>query len=94
MEVTLSNDFEQYIAELIGTGKYESSSEVIESGLRLLMKQTETPEKIARLRALLLPAIEELRAGKGIPFTDELFEDIIREGKRRLAEDRQVAEGS
>ena len=49
--ITLGNHFEEFILKIINTGRFNSASEVIRAGLRLLEEQ-ETKEELLR-RALI-----------------------------------------
>ncbi len=67
--VTLGNHFEHFIDHQVKVGRYNSVSEVIRAGLRLL---EERENKIAVLRAALI-------AGEKSGFVDYSLIDIISE---------------
>jgi antitoxin ParD1/3/4 len=56
MNVNLGPVFDQFVTELVGTGLYQSQSEVVREGLRLLQER----EQMKQLR------IEELRREIGL----------------------------
>ncbi len=45
--ISLGNHFEEFITKIIGTGRFNSASEVIRAGLRLL-EEEENKEKLLR----------------------------------------------
>lgn len=45
MEITLTPDLEQFIQDAIATGRYQTASEVICAGLRLLMQDKSERDK-------------------------------------------------
>jgi antitoxin ParD1/3/4 len=65
--ITLGNHFEQFIDYQVKNGRYNSTSEVIIAGLRLL---EERENKVAALRSALI-------AGEKSGFADYSFQDII-----------------
>ena len=86
MNVNLSDDLAEFVAERTRDGGYTNQSEVVREGLRLLRAQ-------GRKRDALLTALEqghaENLAGKTRPLTDDALRDIARRG-RQLA-DRRAA---
>jgi antitoxin ParD1/3/4 len=83
MNVSLTPELEQFIENLVKKGSYASSSEVVRSGLRLLVKH-ETAH--VQLQALLQEAEEDFKAGRVQSFenTDEIYAEV----KRRVASRR------
>lgn len=80
---TLGAHFEAFVRSLVESGRYASASEVMRDGLRLVEEREQAREaKLAALRR----DIEEGLIG---PFEPLDFEEIKREGRRRLAEQRR-----
>jgi putative addiction module CopG family antidote len=53
MTINLSNEMDQFVKELVVTGKYPSEAEAVAEGLRLLMSREQLKEGIAKgVRAL------------------------------------------
>jgi antitoxin ParD1/3/4 len=67
--VTLGTHFDEFIAEQLENGRYDSASEVVRAGLRLL---EETEGKLKRLRRLM-------DAGEQSRIADYSYESIIAE---------------
>jgi antitoxin ParD1/3/4 len=87
MNVNLGPAFDQFVAELLGSGLYQSQSEVLREGLRLL-KEREDLRK-ARLEALrkeIAIGVEQADRGE---FVDG--ERVFQELRRRSGERRRKA---
>ena len=78
--VTLSPELAKFVDDLVQTGKFATREEVVNDAL---MRRK---EEIEWLRAELKPAIEALDRGEYVEFTAE---DIIREGRARLAQHKK-----
>ncbi|HEV2738384.1 MAG TPA: type II toxin-antitoxin system ParD family antitoxin [Candidatus Elarobacter sp.] len=85
MNVNLSDDLADFVAEQTREGGYTNQSEVVREGLRLLRARD-------RKRDALLTALEqghaENVAGKARPLTDDVLRDIAQHG-RKIAERRR-----
>ena len=72
MNVSLTRELEDFIEQEVRTGMYQSASEVIRAGLRLL-KEEKAPKprfmvsSMPELENSLLVGIRQLDQGKGIP---------------------------
>lgn len=72
MNVRLTQELEKFIEQEVKTGMYQSASEVIRAGLRLL-KDEKTPKprfmvsSMEELEEKLLVGIRQLDRGEGIP---------------------------
>lgn len=81
MNVSLTPELNQFIAEKVKGGFYSSASEVIREGLRLLKQYDEVQRmKLQQLRADIEKGIASLDSGKGKPLD---IEAIKAEGRRR-----------
>jgi antitoxin ParD1/3/4 len=70
MNVSLGEKWEQFVEGKVKSGNYQTASEVLRDGLRLLEKE-ELLKRIAvrslpELETMLLEAAESLDAGKGL----------------------------
>jgi antitoxin ParD1/3/4 len=81
MNVSLTPELDQFIAEKVKGGFYSSASEVIREGLRMLRQYDELQRmKLQQLRADIEKGIASLDSGKGKPLD---IEAIKAEGRRR-----------
>jgi antitoxin ParD1/3/4 len=70
MNVSLTPELEKFVEQEVGSGLYQTASEVVRAGLRLL-KQEEMLKQVsvrsrADLEAKLLQAAKSLDAGQGV----------------------------
>jgi antitoxin ParD1/3/4 len=70
MNVSLGDKWEQFVASKVKSGDYQTASEVLRDGLRLLEKEALLKQisvgSLPELEAKLLKAAESLDAGKGV----------------------------
>lgn len=88
MNVSLGPQWEQFVNEKVESGRYQTASEVLRDGLRLLEQREKTLRQISfstkeELEELLEVGIKELDAGKGIPG------DVALKQLRQRAADRR-----
>jgi antitoxin ParD1/3/4 len=82
MNVSLTNELEGFIDELVASGMYYSASEVVRSGLRLLKANEELKAtKLAELRRDVLLGYEQAKRGESKPLD---IKDISARGRKRL----------
>jgi antitoxin ParD1/3/4 len=77
MNVSLTPELEEYIAQLVEEGRYRSASEVVRMAVRTLQDQEE--ERRIRLQALtdaIDTGLGQLAAGDRVA-ADEVFERIL-----------------
>ena len=67
MTVTLSPKSEAIVRELVETGRYASTDDVIAQALQTLEEQ----DRLRELRAKLQSGIDQLDRGEGVTFTPE-----------------------
>jgi antitoxin ParD1/3/4 len=87
--VNLTDYHDEFVNELVTSGRFSGACEVMRAGLRLLEQQVrEEDEKLALLRSLATEAFHELDRGQGIAIDGEqqLAEFIGRIGRRAAAE--------
>jgi antitoxin ParD1/3/4 len=73
----LGNHLEEYVNELVTKGRYNSKSEVLREGVRLVQ---EREAKLAALDAAIARGIADADAGRVIPL-DEAFDRLRQELK-------------
>lgn len=90
MNVSLTPELEKLVNDKVKSGRYNSASEVIREGLRLLQDHDEL-KRIRRdeLRREIMLGVEQIRNGEGILLRTaedrhEFIEGIKREGRERL----------
>jgi antitoxin ParD1/3/4 len=87
MNVSLTVELEQLVNEKVKTGMYQTASEVVREGLRLLK---ERDDRLARLRTVIRAGFEAIDRGEYEDYdertTKSLAKDIKKRGRQRLTE--------
>lgn len=89
MNVSLTPELEEFVAIKVKTGLYNSASEVVREGLRLIHEQDQLRAiKLEELRKEIQVGIDQLDRGEGVEYQSatELVEDIKARGRKRLEE--------
>ena len=87
MNVNLGSTFDQFVADLLKTGHYQSQSEILREGLRLLKDREDLKQlRLAELRKEI--AIGIASAERGEIVDGEVAFDRIRQ---RIAERKRLA---
>ena len=87
MNVSLTPELEAMVAEKVKSGLYNSASEVVREGLRLVREQDQLREiRLNELRAEIQKGIDSLERGEGQRYESaaELAEKIKSRGRARL----------
>ncbi len=86
MNVSLTRELEHLVSSKVKTGLYQTASEVIREGLRLLKDRD---DRLTQLRAEIRAGFESIEHGEYEEYdgrtTQRLARDIKRRGRRRLA---------
>ncbi|HEY3898610.1 MAG TPA: type II toxin-antitoxin system ParD family antitoxin [Chthoniobacter sp.] len=88
MNVSLTPELEALVQSKVQSGRYQSASEVIREGLRLLEDQDRLREaQLAEVRRKIQTGIEQLDRGEGIPGNEVLAamkkkSDAVRKAQR------------
>ena len=83
MNIALTPEQEQLIAGKVASGHYQSPSQVIEEGLRLLEAQDQILDLgLDRLREQIAVGLEQLRTGQGIP-GEQVFREMHERSEHR-----------
>jgi antitoxin ParD1/3/4 len=86
MNVSLGQKWEQFVEGKVKSGDYQTASEVLRDGLRLLEKEELLKQisvgSLPELEAKLLKAAESLDAGKGVD-GEQVFARLRQRSKAR-----------
>jgi antitoxin ParD1/3/4 len=86
MNVSLTPRLEQFVEKKVRTGLYQTASEVVREGLRLLQERDQLEKaRLAELRSLVAVGIDQIEAGSTTPFDDAALKRIRRRGRSKLA---------
>jgi antitoxin ParD1/3/4 len=88
MNVSLTPELEKFVEKEVGTGFYQTASEVVRAGLRRLKEERDVrlmrvPATLAELESQLLQSVESLDAGKGVS-----GEEVFRRLRKRIKDAR------
>jgi antitoxin ParD1/3/4 len=90
MNVSLTPELERLVEEKVKTGRYQTASEVVREGLRLL---NERDKRFATLRSDLRAGFEAIDRGEfeehDARTTKQLAQEIKRCGRQRLGEEKR-----
>jgi antitoxin ParD1/3/4 len=79
MSIELSSELERQVTGMIGTGRYQSASDVLEDALGLLQeRELYTATHRDEIRSKIATGYESLRAGRGVD-GEAVFERIENE---------------
>jgi len=96
MNVSLTPELETLVNEKVKSGNYNSASEVVREALRLLKEQDEL-KRIRReeLRREVMKGVTDVREGRFRTYesADELAQEIVAEGKKKLAIEKSKKKG-
>ena len=81
MNVSLTPELEEIVAQRVNSGRYASASEVVREALRLL----EERDRLERLRQDVRLGLEQLDQGGGRLFDNQAVKRIKRQGRKRAA---------
>jgi antitoxin ParD1/3/4 len=86
LNVSLTPELEQFVQSRVASGRYQTASEVIREGLRLLEEREQAREAaIEELRARIRRGIEQADRGELLD-GDAVFEEIRQLSARRRTE--------
>jgi antitoxin ParD1/3/4 len=86
MNISLTAELERFVAERVHTGMYQTASEVVREGLRLLKENDELRRiRMEELRRQIAIGVEHADAGRVKPFDEAVVQRIKTRGRRRPA---------
>ena len=84
MNVSLTNEMEQWVQSKVETGLYSSASEVVREALRALhAKETRNSQKIMHLRDAIQEGLVSMQDSGGVEWSAELSEEVKSLGRKR-----------
>ena len=84
MNVSLTNEMEQWVQRKVETGLYSSASEVVREALRALYaKETRNSQKIMHLRDAIQEGLVSMQDLEGVDWSAELSEEVKILGRKR-----------
>ena len=84
MNVSLTPELDEFVNQKVSSGLYNSASEVVREGLRLLREQDELKRfRLEELKREIKKGIDSLDRGEGRPFDPE---SIKAKGRAKLAQ--------
>jgi antitoxin ParD1/3/4 len=82
MNISLTPELEQFVTQKVESGLYQTASEVIRDGLRLLRERDDLHrQKLEALREEIAVGIEQADQGRVAPFN--ALETLVRTRKKR-----------
>lgn len=85
MNISLTPQMEKWIQERVESGFYQSASEVVRDGLRLLREYEQLrAEALQDLRAELLMGLHDLEKGQARPFDESVVDQIKARGRQQI----------
>jgi len=85
MNVHLGSTLDHFVAELLESGLYQSQSEVVREGLRLLKEREDLRRlQLEELRREVRIGIEQADRGEVRPLDDTTFARIRERGQKKL----------
>lgn len=91
MNVSLTPELEKLVNDKVKSGRYNSASEVVREGLRLLQDQDELKRiRLDELRREIMLGVEQIRNGESFVLRTEqdhldFVQDIKKRGRARLS---------
>lgn len=96
MNVSLTPELETLVNDKVKSGNYNSASEVVREALRLLKEQDEL-KRIRReeMRREVMKGVTDVREGRFRTYesSNELAQEIIAAGKKKLASEKSKKKG-
>lgn len=84
MNVNLGDTLDQFIADLLESGLYQSQSEVVREGLRLLKEREDLRKvRLAQLRGEIDKGVQQLDGGDYQAHDEQSLKQVFQDGKIR-----------
>jgi antitoxin ParD1/3/4 len=77
MNISLTPELEEFVTKKVDSGLYQTASEVVREGLRLLRERDDVQRaKLEQLKKEFAVGLDEAKQGKTVPFTEETIEGV------------------
>jgi antitoxin ParD1/3/4 len=87
MNVSLTNEMEQWVQQKVGSGLYSSASEVVREAIRALhAKEMRNQSKFLGLRDAIQQGIHAMDKQGGVEWSETLSESVKKMGRKRRRE--------
>lgn len=93
MNITLPPELEKMVEEKVKSGCYDSPSQVVRDGLRLLKEQDQLKQlRLEELRREIQKGIDDMREGRYTTYNsaEELIADVIGEARAEFETKRKL----
>jgi antitoxin ParD1/3/4 len=85
MNVSLTSEIDSWVHRKVKSGFYNSASEVVREGLRLLKERDQQKEIMqAELKSKLRLGLRQLDSGLSEEFTDKTIDGVKSSGRKKL----------
>ena len=85
MNISLTPEMNEWVADKVKSGKYKSSSELIREGLRLLQeREDQRAAMVEDLRRELLIGIKQLDTGKAMDFDQGVVDKVKYDSRKKF----------
>ena len=86
MNVSLTPKLEQFVEKKLKAGSYQTASEVVREGLRLLLERdAREAAGLGELRSLIDVGMQQIEVGQTKPFNEAALKRIRQKGRQKLA---------
>jgi antitoxin ParD1/3/4 len=84
MNISLTPELERFVNQKVESGKYQTASEVVRDGLRLLLEREELHhKKLEDLRRDIAVGLDQADQGKVAPFNEETIARVKARARQR-----------
>lgn len=84
LNISLTPELEAFIANKVQSGLYQTASEVVREGLRLLRERDDIHRaRLDELKKEIAVGLDQAKQGKTVPFTEATIEGVKARGRAR-----------
>jgi antitoxin ParD1/3/4 len=94
MNVSLTPELEKWVVDKVRSGLYQSASEVVREGLRLLVERERSRDgRVEELRQQISVGVQQADQGELRPFDESVLGEIKQAGRAAIANRRERRAG-